>query len=187
MLSKLRAGGPMESSAPSLEPATRSNDVKSSSAGLYAFSQRGPLPSDLEAKEAALASRLDELEATLGKADAAFKKSLDDKLGFGSTRYGGGEALARLDHETEEDRSWHDFKQENLDWALTSAWPDAPADVKSTLSARWRLQGEIDRTRQDLYRVRGEIAAQNPEPFIDGLVYDFLGMMGLPRPSRKKP
>lgn len=139
----------------------------------------GPLPGSLEAKEQAQAQRLQQLEDIFEKADQTLAQKLEQ------TNYqNGSEGLARLDQETEDDRSWHDFSDANLSWAIDTVYYNAPSDLRDVLSSRWKFQAEIDHARQDLYKTRAEIAALDKTPFIDGLVYDVLGtMFGLPRPK----
>ncbi len=148
--------------------------------GRFAFPAGGELPSDPVARKAALEQRHSLLEAQLKKADAELGAELDAKLPLVGYTSGGREAMARFDHASKDDRSWNDFSKKSFDWALSDAWPDAPAEAKAALAERWGLQAEIESVRRAT--VKAETEANPPPGVAEGVVWDVLGLFGLKRP-----
>ena len=65
-------------------------------------------------------------------------------------------------------------------------WPDAPAEAREVIGARWRYQQEIESTQRELYKVRGQLAGDDQIGIVEGLMWEVLGLVGFKRPKRKQ-
>ncbi|MFO0723894.1 MAG: hypothetical protein U1E65_08940 [Myxococcota bacterium] len=122
---------------------------------------------------AALEARRKQLESRLSAQDKLFEAAVP----------GGQESLAKLDHATENDRSYNDFSPKSFNWALTEVWPtNVGPELRGTLEARYKLQGEIESTRRA--KIKLEYDPKDQPGMAEGVVWEVLGLFGLSRPRK---